>query len=103
MQEQNELSQVLRRERSRTNMTVRDLAEATGISSSTISRLETGEIVAPKPQQLQQLARALGIDVEELYATAGYLMSTELPALKPYLRAKFGLSEKALGQVEGYV
>jgi len=103
MQEQNQLSQVLRRERMRSGMTVRDLAEAASIPPSTISRLETGEVVAPKPKQLQQLARALNIDVEELYATAGYLSISELPGLRPYLRAKFGLSDQALGQVEGYV
>lgn len=103
MQEENQLSQVLRRERMRSGMTVRDLAEAAGIPSSTISRLETGDVLAPKPKQLQQLARALNIDVEELYATAGYLAISELPGLRPYLRAKFGLSDQALGQVEGYV
>ncbi|WP_255498452.1 helix-turn-helix domain-containing protein [Nakamurella sp. PAMC28650] len=103
MAEENKLGQVLRRLRTEKGMTVRELAELTSIPTTSIFRVETGEVAAPRPKQLQVLARALGIDVEELYATAGYIASADLPSLRPYLRAKFGLSDQALGQVEGYV
>jgi transcriptional regulator with XRE-family HTH domain len=66
---------------------------------STVSRLETGFIATPKPDHLQKLAQALGIDVEELYEAAGYL--TPLPELRPYLRAKYGLTDEQASQMEG--
>jgi transcriptional regulator with XRE-family HTH domain len=93
-----QLGGLLKRERERAGLTVRQLADAAGLVPSTVSRLETGFIGSPKPEHLQKLAQALGIEVEELYAAAGYL--TPLPALRPYLRAKYGLSEEQASQIE---
>ena len=98
-----QLSLQLRTERERAGMTVRQLAEAAGLVPSTVSRLESGLIASPKPDHLQRLARALEVDVEELYAAAGYVVGEGLPELRPYLRAKYGLSDAATNQVEGYV
>ncbi len=84
-------------------MTVRQLADAAGLVASTVSRLESGLIASPKPDHLQRLAQALGIEVEELYAAAGYLAPGGLPALRPYLRAKYGLTEDLASRIEGYV
>ena len=94
-----QLGSVLKRERERAGLTVRQLADAAGLVPSTVSRLETGFIATPKPDHLQKLALALGIDVEELYEAAGYL--TPLPELRPYLRAKYGLSDEQASQLEG--
>jgi transcriptional regulator with XRE-family HTH domain len=82
---------------------VRQLAEAAGLVPSTVSRLESGLIGSPKPEQLQRLAEALDIDVEDLYAAAGYFAPSTLPGLRPYLRAKFGLNDELASRVEGYV
>jgi transcriptional regulator with XRE-family HTH domain len=87
-----QLGSLLKRERERAGMTVRQLADAAGLVPSTVSRLETGFIATPRPEHLQRLAHALGIDVEELYVAAGYLNEGALPELKPYLRAKYGLT-----------
>ena len=43
------------------------------------------------------------IDVEELYVAAGYLTGDALPELRPYLRAKYGLTEEQTGKIEGYL
>jgi transcriptional regulator with XRE-family HTH domain len=98
-----QLGGLLKRERERAGLTVRQLADAAGLVPSTISRLETGFIATPKPDHLQKLAQALGIDVEELYAAAGYLTPGALPELRPYLRAKYGLSDEQASQIEGYL
>jgi transcriptional regulator with XRE-family HTH domain len=78
-----ELGSLLKSERERAGLTVRQLADDAGLVPSTVSRLETGFIATPRPDHLQKLARALGIDVEELYAAAGYLTPGELPELRP--------------------
>jgi transcriptional regulator with XRE-family HTH domain len=98
-----QLGALLKGERERAGLTVRQLADAAGLVPSTVSRLETGFIATPKPDHLQKLARALGIDVEELYAAAGYLTDGALPELKPYLRAKYGLTDEQASQIEGYM
>lgn len=98
-----ELSQQLRRERARSGMTVRQLAEASGIHPATVSRLESGQIAKPQPDHLQRLARAFGIDVEDLYATAGYLAGDTLPELTPYLRAKYGLTPEKANEVDRFM
>lgn len=98
-----QLSALLKRERERAGLTVRQLADAAGLVASTVSRLESGLIASPKPDQLQRLAQALQIDVEELYAAAGYFAPSSLPALRPYLRAKYGLTDDIASRVEGYV
>src|SRR5215203_5849586 len=60
-----QLSALLKGERERAGLTVRQLAKAAGLVPSTVSRLESGLIATPRPIHLQQLAQALGIDVEE--------------------------------------
>jgi transcriptional regulator with XRE-family HTH domain len=98
-----QLGRLLKSERERAGVTVRQLADAAGMVASTVSRLETGFIASPKPDHLQRLAQALGIDVEELYAAAGYLEPGSLPKLRPYLRTKYGLTDQQASQIEGYM
>lgn len=103
MAEETRLAQYLKQARSRLGLSVRDVAAESGLTLSTVSRLETGHIASPRPKHLQRLARALQVDVEDLYALAGYLVPEGLPGLQPYLRAKYGLADDAARQVEGYV
>jgi transcriptional regulator with XRE-family HTH domain len=98
-----QLGSLIKRERERAGMTVRQLADAAGLVPSTVSRLETGFIATPRPEHLQKLAGALGIDVEEMYLTLGYLEPGALPELRPYLRAKYGLTDDLANRVEGFV
>lgn len=97
-----QLGDTLRAHRARARLTVRQLADKAGLVPSTVSRLETGQIDSPRPEHLQQLARALSCDVEDFYALAGYLMPEGLPALRPYLRAKYGMNEATAQRLEGY-
>ena len=98
-----QLSAILRRERARAGLTVRGLAEKSGLVVSTVSRLESGLVAEPRPSHLQKLAQALSIDVEELYAEVGYLAPGTLPELRSYLRVKYGLDDEAASRIEGYL
>lgn len=55
----------LRRLRQRREITLSDLAEETGVSTSTLSRLESGQR-RPTLEQLLPLARAHGVTLDEL-------------------------------------
>lgn len=76
--------------RQRASLTTRQLAAASGIDQSVISRLERGLIKRPSPDTLQRLSRALDADLAQLYKAAGYVGKASLPAFRPYLRAKYG-------------
>jgi transcriptional regulator with XRE-family HTH domain len=97
-----QLADALRKARTRAGFTVRQLAEAADMTASTVSRLESGLIESPRPEHLSRLSRALQIDVEDLYALAGYLMPEGLPELQPYLRTKYGLPDQAIQQLDEY-
>lgn len=90
----------LRECRLRAGLTIRQLAAASGLAASTLYRLESGEIAKPRPSYLQQIARALSIDVENLYADAGYLLTDGMPELQPYLRSKYNLSPSEAAQID---
>jgi transcriptional regulator with XRE-family HTH domain len=98
-----QLGDLLKRERERSGLTVRQVAEAAELAASTVSRLETGITPTPRPDHLQRLARVLEIDVENLYAASGYLTPGALPELRSYLRAKYGLTDEVAVRIEGYM
>lgn len=91
------------RHRKELGLTQEGLAERSGVSGSTIFRLEGGEFGRPDPEKLQRIARALGVDAEDLFELAGYAPDEALPSLRPYLRRKLGLSEGAQARIERYI
>lgn len=97
-----QLAKALRQARRRSGLTVRQVADDAGMTPATVSRLETGHIESPRPDHLARLARTLGLELEDLYALAGYLMPEGLPELRPYLRTKYGLSDRAVEQLDEY-
>lgn len=97
-----QLAANLRADRARAGLTIRDLAEKSGVKTTAIVRLEAAVIEKPQPEYLKRLALALGSDVEDYYAYAGYLVPEGLPELLPYLRAKYDLPEQAANQIDEY-
>jgi len=51
---------------------MRQLAQKAGVSTSTVSRAENGEII-PKPDTLSKLARCLPCSLNDLLITAGHI------------------------------
>jgi transcriptional regulator with XRE-family HTH domain len=61
--------------RERRALTLRELAEMSGVAADTINQIELGHR-KPRPSTLRKLARALRVDVEELMPPKGRAPST---------------------------
>ncbi len=66
----NQLGEYIRQRRGVTKMSLRDLADATGMTRGWLSYIENGQRT-PTPETLQRIAEALGVDYEDLYAVSG--------------------------------
>lgn len=98
-----ELGRLVKQHRQAAGLSLDGLAEAAKMDGSTVYRIESGQIAAPSPQYLQRLASALGTEVEDYFALAGYFTAHGLPGLRPYLRAKYDLTDDVATQVENYM
>lgn len=83
-------------------LSIRGLAKRASIDATGLSRLESGRASEPSARTLIRLAAALSIDVVDLYAAAGYEPGYELPAFRPYLRAKYDLPTEAVDQLAAH-
>jgi transcriptional regulator with XRE-family HTH domain len=76
---------------------IRRLAAAAELNPGSIHRMEQGEFV-PKRAIVDRLARALDVLPAELLGSEG-----ELPMLRPYLRAAYGMDDNAAADVERFI
>lgn len=97
-----ELGEHLRQARHRRGMSAADLAELTDMNDATIVRIENGKIANPAADKLTRIAEALGLDVGDVFAMAGYGATATLPTLPLYLRSKYDLPTEALDQIEHF-
>ena len=91
----NQLGGFVRRQREAAGLSMNQLAERAGIPRSQVLRIERGDI-RPGPDTLSRVADALKVEVEDLYALAGYTPPHALPDVEPYLRTKLGMRGAAL-------
>src|SRR6476646_3953839 len=70
------LGDYLREQRVNAQLSLRQLAEQTGVSNPYLSQIERG-LRRPSAEVLQQLAKALRISAEQLYVHAGILNPDE--------------------------
>jgi hypothetical protein len=71
------------------------------MADSNVIRLEHGSISSPRPDTLKTLADTLDLDLADLFASAGYVQATGLPAFAPYMRSKYaGLPTSAQHELE---
>lgn len=96
------LGQLLREARQAKGLTLVQLQELTGIEQSSIFYLERGTFAKPDPAKLVKLARALDIEVEELYDVVGYAVpkAKDLPEFGVYLRAKYDLEPSEIRELK---
>ncbi|HUT61015.1 MAG TPA: helix-turn-helix transcriptional regulator [Phycisphaerae bacterium] len=59
---------------------LRQFAQAVGISATFLSKVETGEFNPPAPEKIKKMAELLGVDSDELLALAGKV-DPELPEI----------------------
>jgi transcriptional regulator with XRE-family HTH domain len=84
----------IREQRQRAKVSLRQLAEATGVSNPYLSQIERG-LRKPSAEILQQIAKGLRISAEALYVQAGILDDRESDTdVQAAIRADAGLSER---------
>jgi transcriptional regulator with XRE-family HTH domain len=100
------LGEALARLRRDAGLSLRQVQERTGIDRSLLSRIESGAVQKPGPDTLSRLAPVLGVTASALLTLAGYTTSQAeaLPAIRPYLRTKYGhLSASAQDELAAFL
>jgi transcriptional regulator with XRE-family HTH domain len=93
------LGEYLREQRSNAQLSLRQLADAAGVSNPYLSQIERG-LRKPSADILQQLAKALRISAETLYVQAGILDERDQEGLE--LRAAI-LADTAINEKQKQV
>ena len=86
-----ELGPYIRAGRREKQLSLRRLSEASGISNPYLSQIERG-LRKPSAEVLQQIARALGVPIEQLYVRAGILETPGDGDLVAHIRREPALS-----------
>ncbi len=89
------LGDYLREQRLSAQLSLRQLAEQTGVSNPYLSQIERG-LRRPSAEVLQQLAKALRVSAETLYVRAGILNADdgEVRSVELAVLADTGLTER---------
>jgi transcriptional regulator with XRE-family HTH domain len=72
MSNNNDLGKIIKQQRITTPLTLQELAQKSGVSSSHLGRIERGERF-PSARILRKIAKPLGFDEDELFTLAGFL------------------------------
>jgi transcriptional regulator with XRE-family HTH domain len=97
-----DLAALVRRYRKQRGLGLRETARALDVVPSWIVQIESGSVKQPSFERLQALADVLNAPADELFVAAGYEPSA-LPELGAYFRAKYGLGNEAVDDIERYV
>ncbi|MEO5876662.1 MAG: helix-turn-helix transcriptional regulator [Streptosporangiaceae bacterium] len=88
------IGEYIKEHRTRAKISVRQLAEVTGVSNPYLSQIERG-LRKPSAEILQQIAKGLRISAEVLYVQAGILEDRETDTdVLTAVRADLGLTER---------
>ncbi|MCW2944140.1 MAG: transcriptional regulator, family [Actinoallomurus sp.] len=88
------IGEYIREQRKRAKVSLRQLAEATGVSNPYLSQIERG-LRKPSAEILQQIAKGLRISAEALYVQAGILDDRDVDTdVQAAIRADVALSER---------
>lgn len=83
------LGDYIRHLRQTCRMTIRQVAERADLDSGSITKLEQGHILNPRPRTLCAIAIALDSPAADLFALAGYTAPGDLPSIEHYLDTKY--------------
>jgi len=95
-----QLGQLFKRARKARKLSLREVDEQSGVSYGWLSRLERGLTGAPSPTKLTRVARVLGLAPERIDRITRGQVSSELPPIRTYFRAKYQLSTEEIAQIE---
>lgn len=97
------LGKAISKRRQRLGISASELARRTGLSTTTVTRTELGEITSTRIGTVQTLAKALNIPMTELLTESQIIKGTDLPAMTPYLRTKYkDLPADAIREIEAH-
>ena len=88
-----DIGEYIRSQRELAQVSLRQLARATGVSNPYLSQIERG-LRKPSAEILQQIARALEISAETLYIRAGILEERDASAVTDAVHADPTLTER---------
>lgn len=92
---------ILKELRERSGLTLRQVEEATSISNSYLSQLETGKIKSPSAHALYLLAKLYGTNIETLLVESGLYQNKIQPViLRPSIEQRIEALEKKMQGVE---
>lgn len=95
------LAELLRSRRRAQGLTAREVARRAGVDVGTVTRLEQGQILSPRAENLRAIGEVLAIPAADLFAVAAWLPRKELPTFRPYLRSKYReLPPEAIAEIE---
>lgn len=101
------LGEKVRQTREKLGMNQKQLAEASGITQATISRIESGQVKELKSEALKRLAKALGITVDYLVSKTDKLTPNDIvrsdPTAQYIFRGYEKLSATGRRQLESFV
>ena len=103
MSDESVLGNSIRQHRRELGMSLNQLAAATGLHKSFLSRLESGAVRQPATDSLRRIAEALEVPETDLYGLLDRRARDQLPTLQPYLRAKYDLSDAAIADMSAYL
>lgn len=84
-------------------LTIRQLAELSGVAKSVVGRLLLDQLPEPKPDHLVRLAQVLEVRASDLFLLAGIPVPDQLPTVEALLRADYDLSEAAVAEVRAQI
>jgi transcriptional regulator with XRE-family HTH domain len=86
--------------RARKGLSLRAVAEMTGVPHLWLSRVEHGSYNQPAPERLTRLAELLDIDPERLDRVSAGHLSNSLPGVRTYFRSKYDLTSSEIDEIE---
>ncbi|NQE67358.1 hypothetical protein NG2371_01810 [Nocardia gamkensis] len=97
------LAEVIETRRKELHITRAILADRSGLSRSTITRIAQGFFAKPTPDSLRAIAEAIDLPCDELFAIAGWL-STRQSRAEPFVRVSYhGVPREAIEEIEAAI
>jgi DNA-binding XRE family transcriptional regulator len=97
------LGELITRLRTEAGLSGSELAKRSGVDKSQLYKIENGFTQSPSSEKLQQIARALDVDVEDLYEALWRTNPESLPSTPTFFRTAHGLSDRQIEQVIQFI
>lgn len=96
-----QLINLLSKKREESALSVAEVARRAHLDVGAVWRIEQGKIASPRAESLIAIGGVLGIPSIDLFTIVGWVRETDLPSIRPYLRAKYSdLHEDTVTEVE---